>query len=747
MRRPLLLPAVQPWRVRLATALFLAFAGQMQAAAPQAEAPAYLPRHLDADHRPIYSNELIDASSPYLREHAHDPVQWVPWGAKAFAAAKTQNHPVFLSVGFAGCEWCEIMHREAFEDLSIATFINANYVAVLVDREERPDIDSTYLPYLQALSGTTGWPMNLWLNDQAKAFYATSYLPIDDQSGGASLGFRSLLKELSELYHNAPDKIRRSIDRLATTDSQLIQSKRNADSLDTKQLVRLVDQVKRKTLAEFDGVYGGLRRDHKLLNDVPLRVLLQRAAQTGDKPLLRAALLTLSGLARGAIRDQIGGGFHRYAASRGWGDPHFEKLLIDNAVLVPAFLDAYQLTGREEFAEVVRTTLTFVDRDLKAPGGAFYAAVGADLPNLGATAKGLAYYGWTQSALQKILPPPAAAMTATYYHLASEQPTVPFWDDASAAAASKRTILGSDPSATLASARTALFNAREQRGRLPIDKKIITAWNGAIISALVQASFVLNSPSYLDTAKAAANGVEEMLTRNGKLFRQFAIGQADGEGFLEDYAYYVAALLDIFQATGENIWLERAERWQKRQDELFADANGGGYFQNTAAPVGPATVPRLKPVIDGEMPAANAVALANAVRFLTLTGSERYEKILRKGATAFAGVLQNSPALAPTLLISLLNWRQGPLTVVVIGGTDSQSLSKILDCLRRVYTPNKIQLLTSESELIAGKSSRLPLLVGKISNQGRSTVYLCRQSRCNLPTSDPEKLSEQLRTF
>jgi hypothetical protein len=723
-------PGAEPYPAALARRLDEALA---------AKGPGYVPRtrHVDERGAPRFTNRLILETSPYLAQHAHNPVDWYPWGDEAFETARRLGRPVLLSIGYSTCHWCHVMEEESFEDLEIAAYLNANYVAIKVDREERPDLDSIYMSAVQMLTGSGGWPMTTWLTPDREPFFGGTYFPPRDGDRGDRRGFLTLLRELRRVYDEQPERVaeqareigERIATRLLPAPGEVVPG------------VEAIDAALRRYRDAYDPVHGGLARAPKFPSSLPLRLLMRRHVAAGDDDLREMALSTLEHMARGGIYDQVGGGFHRYSTDRLWLVPHFEKMLYDNALLTWAYLDGYRLGGREEPARIARETLRYVAREMTAPGGAFYSATDADsLTPDGHREEGW-FFTWTPGELVRVLGEEEAAFVGRHYgvseagnfegrnilHVATP------WEAADAAGA---------PRDRLDRARAKLYRARSSRPAPLRDDKILTAWNGLMISAFARAGFVLDERELLERAEGAAAFVLERLRVDGRLRRAFKDGRAPQDGFLEDYAFLIQGLLDLYESSGTIGWLREAIALEEVLDAHYLDAESGGYF--LTADDHERLLAREKPAYDGAEPSGNSVAAMNLLRLRELTGDAAYGDRADALLRAFAGELRRNPLALSEMLLAIDFRASSPLEVVIVTREPGADAAPLLDVLRENYLPNHVLARVAQPEIEAALDT-LTMLRGKVARDGRPTAYVCQEGVCRLPTTDPALFLEQLR--
>jgi hypothetical protein len=706
-------------------------------------------RHLLPDGRPRFTNRLLLSTSPYLQQHAHNPVNWYPWGDEAFATAARLGRPVLLSVGYSTCHWCHVMEEESFEDEEIARFLNEHYVAVKVDREERPDVDAIYMTAVQTLTGSGGWPMTVWLTPDRRPFYGGTYFPARDGDRGAPTGFLTLLRRLGRIYETQPDQVGGSADRLAGAIRAALSPPGGAGARPADRRLPGADVPGAALEAyrgRFDGANGGLQGAPKFPSSLPIRFLLRHHRRCGERQALDMATLTLEKMAAGGIHDQIGGGFHRYATDARWLVPHFEKMLYDNALLALAYLEAYQATGREEFAHAVRGILRFVERDMTSPDGAFYSATDADSPGPDGGREEGYYFTWTPAEVEAAVGKDKARVVAAGYGVSPAgnlegrsilhrpRPTADLAD-----------ALGMTPDRLASILETAgedLLRTRSGRPAPLRDDKILTAWNGLMISALARAAFVFDDERYARSAARAADFILAHLRRDGRLLRSYREGRAAHNAYLDDYAFLVAALIDLFETTGERRFLEQVLALDKVLESQYEDPAGGGFFltSDDHEPL----LARGKPAYDGAEPSGNSVAALNLLRLHELTADDRYRRRADRVFQAFRTVLDRTPTALSEMLLAVEFRLDTPREIVVVTPPGAAGAGALLAVLRRAYVPNRVLVVVPEGKPLADLGTRVPLVRGKAARDGKATVFVCVRGACDLPTTDPAVLARQI---
>ena len=594
-----------------------------------------------------YTNLLIDESSPYLLQHAHNPVDWYPWGEEAFAKAKREDKPIFLSIGYSTCYWCHVMEVESFEDPEVAAVINEHFVAIKVDREERPDIDEQYMIATQLLTQRGGWPNSVWLTPQGKPWMAGTYFPKKQ--------FISVLNQLDELW-----KTRRAdIDKQAAAIIRAAEEISEPSFTGSTQLTPdLLQQATRQLLARFDSQQGGFQGAPKFPPHSALRLLIQQTRETSDNTLLEPITQTLDAMWLGGIHDHIGGGFHRYSTDAQWLLPHFEKMLYDNAQLMGVYADAFELTGQQRYHDAVADIYAWVDREMTSPQGAFYSALDS-----GEVGKEGEAYVWTMQRLRDTLNPAELKLFTEVYRIEpggnfTEESTgehtganIPHRTETLAVTAQQ---LGSHDEALedqFAAIRAKLLSERQTWPQPHKDDKVLTSWNGLMIGSLAHAGRLLNEPRYTKSAEQAARFILDSMLRDGKLLRSFRDGQAKLPGYLDDYAYFAQALVELYKATGDIRWLQQAERFASDMIADFEDQQNGGFFFTTHDHE--ELLVRSKHLGGGgNMPNPNGVAAQVLVELFELTGDESYRAASQRTLQSLAPMMHRQPSASEDLLLA-----------------------------------------------------------------------------------------------
>jgi uncharacterized protein YyaL (SSP411 family) len=647
------------WRARsLALLMMAVLVGALHAQPPRDE---------DAP-KPKHTNLLARETSPYLLQHAHNPVDWRPWSPESLAKAKAEDKLIFLSIGYSSCHWCHVMERETFEDEEIAAWLNERFVCIKVDREERPDIDSIYMTSLQVYNAATGagggggWPLSMFLTPDARPFFGGTYFPARDGDREGIPGFFTIAKKIHEVWEKEPEKIRRDGETLTRMLKSHMES---APALLTPLDEKLVAAVQEELAEQIDPKYGGFGYDRlnpfqpKFPEPSNLFFLLARARDDSVEESARQQaremlVTTLDRMARGGIRDHLGGGFHRYSVDRFWRIPHFEKMLYDNGQLASVYTEAYLLTGREDFRRVSEELLEFVFRELTSPEGAFYAALDAD--SEGEEGK---FYRWEIEEVKKLLSPQEYELFAAVYGQEGEpnfeeEYYVPQLSQPLAETAEARNVSEAELEARLAPIRKKLLDARNGRIRPMTDTKVLAAWNGLMIRGFADAGRILKNDRYTDAARRAARFVlDRMQTNEGRLLSTYGQGEAKLNAYLDDYAFLGDGLIALHQATGEEEWLEAADRLTQKQIDLFLDESGGFYFTSDDHE---SLLARGKNPADGALPAGASVSVGNLLYLSKQLDKPEYLDIARQAARSTAANFERSPALAPRMALHITSF-------------------------------------------------------------------------------------------
>ncbi|MBI2457131.1 MAG: thioredoxin domain-containing protein [candidate division NC10 bacterium] len=687
---------------------------------------------------PTHTNHLIHETSPYLLQHAHNPVDWYPWGPEALARAKAENRPILLSIGYSACHWCHVMERESFEDPAMARLMNEHFVNIKVDREERPDLDQIYQNVVQLLGGQGGWPLTVFLTPDQQPFYGGTYYPPTDRQGLP--GFPRVLQAVADSYGLNQEGIAETVRQILDGLGHLSTFKEVAEPLDKE----LLDRVGRALTRHVDPVHGGFGRAPKFPNTMNHAFLLRHARARQDEFALRMVTLTLEKMAAGGIFDHIGGGFHRYSVDNRWLVPHFEKMLYDNALLLRLYLEAWQVTKQRLFEKVVRDTLAYVRREMLHPEGGFYSTQDAD--SQGEEGR---FFVWTRDEILAHLGEDVGQLFCRAYDVTEagnfERGRSILNRPGSLESLAARFGMGAaEAEAILAGACRKLFEVRERRERPFRDEKILTSWNGLMISACAEAYTVLGDAAALDAAVRSAEFVLAHLLRDGRLLRTFKDGRAKLNGYLDDYAFFAAALLDLHQATFDRRYLDQAVALHERMIAQFWDEREGGFFFTSADHE--ALIDRPKSAYDHSIASGASVATQTMLRLHALTGSAadltRAERVLR----VFRGQMEHNPFGFGNLLCALDWYAETPYEIVIVGERSAPDARALLRAVHQEFVPNKVVLVAGPQELGELPAVR-DLLAGKGQVDGRATAYVCHRFTCSAPVTDPAALQAMLKNI
>ncbi len=704
--------------------------------------------------QPKFTNRLAKEKSPYLLQHAHNPVDWFPWGQEAFEKAKKENKPIFLSVGYSTCHWCHVMEREAFSDDAVAKVLNEQFVPIKVDREERPDVDRVYMAYVSASTGSGGWPMNVFLTPDLKPFFGGTYFPVEDKGGLP--GIKRVLAKISEAWANDRKGVEAAANDATKQLGQLTQINAEQGAAVERQLL---DRAYQGFAKRFDATNGGFGTAPKFPTPVELNFLLVYHHRSGDAAARDMVLKTLNAMAAGGIRDHLGGGFHRYSTDERWFLPHFEKMLYDQAQLAGVYLDAYQITGEAKYADVAREICEYVLRDLTSPDGRFYSAEDADSaadPSRPDEKAEGAFYVWSSGELEKSLGGDAAKLFAFHYGVraggnVARDPHKEFKNknvlSAAHTVAETAKQFGkseADVSAALADARVKLLALRGKRPRPHLDDKTIVAWNALMISSLARGGIILHEPRYSAAAGKAAGFIRDKLSdaKTHELSRVYRDGPSPVSGFLEDYAYYVESLIDLYEATLDVQWLRLALDLQSTQDRLFGDDKSGGYFSTRAGDGN--LLFRLKEDSDNVEPAGNSVAARNLLRLAQMTDDKALTERAEKTIKLYAGSLQRSPGGMPRMLVAIDFHLDKPKQIVLAGDPAATDTRGLLDAVYKPFLPSRVILAADQAAGQAFLATRLEFIRDIKPLGGKATAYVCENYACQRPTTDISELAKQL---
>lgn len=698
----------------------------------------YVHKGLSIMSQPMHVNRLINETSPYLLQHARNPVDWHPWDAEALGKAQAENKPILLSIGYSACHWCHVMEHESFENAAIARLMNENFINIKVDREERPDLDQIYMNAVQMMTGSGGWPLTVFLTPDLVPFYGGTYFPPEDRHGMP--GFPRLLMSISAAYQSEPEEIARSAQQLLSELRRMNIPRESNEALS----IEMLDAAAHGIARGYDPVEGGFGRAPKFPAPMTLDLLLRTHKRTSAPQLLEMVANTCRRMASGGIYDQLGGGFHRYSTDARWLVPHFEKMLYDNAQLARLYLHVYQATHDDFFRRIAEETLDYVAREMTAPDGGFYSTQDAD--SEGVEGK---FFVWTPEEITALLGADDAALFNAYYDVTPEgnfeEKNILNIPAGLEEVARRMNVSPTELSEAIARGKKILYAAREKRVKPGRDEKILTAWNGLMLTAYSEAAAILDRSDYHDTAvRNAEFTLANLRSEDGLLLRSFKDGRAKLNGYLDDYAYLATGLTALFETTGDVRWLVETQTLVERMIAEFWDTADAGFFYTGQSHE--ELIVRTKDYFDNATPAGNSVAADVLLRLAALTGREDYQQ---KAAALFLS-LRASVARYPSafgyLLGALDFYLSVPLEIAVIGAAAAADDAETRALLREVWTrylPNKIVVRSDEQD-VETAARLIPLLRGRTAINGRPTAFVCEHYSCQQPVNTSHDLAAQL---
>jgi len=684
---------------------------------------------------PAHANRLIHETSPYLLQHAHNPVDWHAWGSEVFEKARREDKPVFLSIGYSTCHWCHVMERESFEDEEVARILKEHFIAIKVDREERPDIDATYMKAVQMMAGSGGWPLSVFLTPEGKPFYGGTYFPPAPAYGRPS--FKQVLLALAQAWREQRPDLLASAQKV----TELIEKPR-ADGADQPLTPDILKTAYETLAGQFDETHGGFGAAPKFPQPSTLMLMLHYWHRAGEPRALEMVEKTLQAMSQGGIQDHLGGGFHRYSTDARWLVPHFEKMLYDQALLSRVYVQAYQITRKESYAATARAILDYVLRDMTDARGGFYAAEDADSEGREGT-----FYVWTQSEMEAVLGKEKSRIVCRFYGVTSEgnfeegenvlHVTV---SPGSLAREFKKSA--EEVETILAEARWQLLERRNRRPRPYKDDKIIASWNGLMISSMAYGGAALAEPKYVGAAANAADFVLGSLQTEGRLRRYFRTGRAVEKGFLDDYAFTILGLMDLYEASFEPRFLSRAKDLAGLMIGLFSDEAEGGFF--TTGSDAEVLLTREQPSYDGALPSGNSIATLTLLRLGKTLMEDRFREQGERALRSFSGPMSESPTNLTAMLLAL-DYHLGPTQEIVIAGADSQEQSQTLVAeVRRHFLPNATVLFRGAGPDGSAIAEIIPFIESLTPLQGQATAYVCENYACRQPVTTKHSLRDIL---
>jgi len=695
--------------------------------------------------QPAHTNNLINATSPYLLQHAHNPVDWYEWGPEALATAKEQNKPIFLSIGYSACHWCHVMERESFENEDIAAVMNEHYINIKVDREERPDLDDIYMSATQALTRSGGWPMSVWLTPDLKPFYAGTYFPPTSRYGRP--GFKDVLLFLIKAWNEERDKVLEQAEQLTDAVQQITVTPAGDQPVPAGAIEAATNFIAQR----FDPTKGGILsgNTNKFPPSMALELMLRgyaRSAQAGkpETRLLELVDTTLENMAYGGIYDHLGGGIARYSTDPDWLVPHFEKMLYDQALVTDIYLSAYQLTGNPLYAATARNICDYVIEDLQDDAGGYYSARDAD--SEGEEGK---FYVWTVDEIHAVLGADDGKLFCQFYDVTPsgnwEGHNILNVPNEPEVFAKQNNLSVDDLSKKLADARAKLLTARAKRVPPHLDDKVLAGWNGLMIAGMARAGRVLDEDRYRDSATRAADFVLTKMTNDaGRLQRTWRKGKTHTLGYLDDYAFTIDALLDLFETTQEIKWLDAAAKLQSDLDAHYLDKNAGGYF--FTADDAETVLVRMKNANDNAVPSGNSVELMNLQRLAILLDRPAYREQAEKMLACF-GDKVNQMAFSSERFLAGADFFHQPTreVAIVYNNATEKDAAALLSAVFEHYVPNKVVVAMNLDDPQATEiTKKLPLMRDKKLLDDKATAYVCQNYACQAPTTDPRVLQDQL---
>ncbi len=700
-------------------------------------------KYLEADEYKNKPNLLIKEKSPYLQQHAFNPVNWMAWGEEAFKKAQKENKPIFLSIGYSTCHWCHVMAHESFEDNEVANLLNDIFISIKVDREERPDIDNIYMTVCQMMTGSGGWPLTILMTPDKKPFFAGTYFPKESRFG--RMGIKDLILRIKTLWNNNKSEVLDSAEKV-TSSLQSLSEESIGDKIDGSLLKNAFKQL----IKRFDRKNGGFGNRPKFPTPHNLIFLLRFWNRTGNNEALDMVEKTLQEMRKGGIYDHIGYGFHRYSTDSNWLIPHFEKMLYDQALIAIVYLEAYLATKKIEYANTANEILTYVLRDMTSDEGGFYSAEDADSEGVEGE-----FYVWSKKEIEEVLEKDDAKLITEVYNLEDSGNYIEevikertgknifHQKESISYIASKHNLTKSELEHQLKSIRIKLFEFRDKKIHPHKDDKILTDWNGLMIAALAKGAKILKEPKYLEAAQKAVNFImNKMLKQDRRLLHRFRDGSADIDAYLDDYSFLIWGLIELYDSSYNADYLKIALELNNDLLKHFWDDNIGGFF--FIANDGEKLIARRKEIYDGAVPSGNSIAMLNLLKLSYLTGKSELEEKAEIIGRVFSDKINTRPDAYTQLLIAII-FAVGPsYTLVIAGDKGNEDTNKMLEHINQNYIPNKV-LIYRPTENYPPKIDRLASFVKlyeKVDN--KTTAYICANKTCKPPTHDLSRIIEYL---
>jgi uncharacterized protein YyaL (SSP411 family) len=680
-----------------------------------------------------HTNELIHETSPYLLQHAHNPVNWHPWGEKALAKARSENKPILLSIGYSACHWCHVMEHESFEDEDIARLMNENFVNIKVDREERPDLDQIYMTAVQMMTGHGGWPMTMFLTPEGAPFYGGTYFPPADRYNMP--GFPRVLMSVAEAYRSQPEQV------ASTVTSMLGELRRMGIAEESRELLtaEILDSAYRRIAKNYDSRHGGFGGAPKFPPAMTLEFFLHTYYRTHSAEALTMIQDTARKMAEGGMYDQLGGGFHRYSVDAEWLVPHFEKMLYDNALLSRLYLHIYQLTKDEFARRIAEETLDYVVREMTDARGGFYSSQDAD--SEGEEGK---FFVWSRAEILNLLDQPEAEIFCDYYDVTDngnfEGRNILNVNNTLEDVARKHKVIVDSAREVLDRACQKLFDTREQRVKPGRDEKVLTAWNGLMLASFAEASAILGRADYHEVARANATFLINELQRDGLLLRTYKDGEAKLNAYLEDYASVIDGLISLYEATGELKWIEAAIKLADTMIDQFWDDEAGGFF--FTGQTHEKLIVRSKEWLDNATPSGNSIAAFVLLKLNALTANDDYRRRATTILRLISDQIRRYPSAFGFALQALDFYLSSPLEIAIVGEKSDERFAGLKKALWDTYLPNRVIALCDDD--FDQAPAVIALLAGRNSIGNQPTAYVCRSHACQAPVNSWEDLKREI---
>jgi len=702
----------------------------------------FIKRMIDEGHSP---NRLINEKSPYLLQHAFNPVDWYPWGDEAFEKARKENKPIFLSIGYSTCYWCHVMEREVFEVEDIAAIMNNMFISIKVDREERPDVDRIYMQALQMMTGSGGWPMSIFMTPDLKPFWGGTYLPPESKYG--SPGFVDIMTRINELWNEDRGQLTQSADKLY----EILSNRASIEESSTRPYENILESAFDIFKNSFDADNGGFGDAPKFPRTSTFGFMFRYADRTGNDSAKVMTLHTLRKISEGGIHDHLGGGFHRYSTDERWHVPHFEKMLYDQGQLIVSYLEAYQMTGEDVYSSVAKEAINYVLRNMTDANGGFYSAEDAesapDAAHPDEKVEG-AFYAWTADDINEILGGEDAKLFFYHYNVKADgnvlqdphgdfvNKNVLFVSHTFNETADKFHLSLQNVIERLTDSRQELFLAREKRVNPHLDDKMLVSWNGFMISALAKAHQIYGEAEYLTAAENAANFIIDNMynSKSKTLLRRYRDGEAGIEGHLSDYALLTTALIDLYESSFKIKWLEKASELNDRMIELFYDSENGAFFDT---PEGSQhLIVRMRDDYDGAEPTGNSIAVMNLLRLSQMLDNKELREKADKTFEYFSSALERAPHALPQMLSAIEFSLVKPKQIIIAGEAEGADTKELLKRLHKLFIPNKVLLLADSKDSNNFLSDKLEIIKSMLPIGDIATAYVCENYACKLPTND-----------